>query len=132
MRAVTQCGWAAIAALGTLLLGAAPPLAEGAQSPVRVSIEPREGTGATVCLQAAPGVRGRKRAHVSHSGGHAVLTVGPTSPGPHCIELAQPEGTVSVSLQYDRLWVIPSTLRDHSYPAGEARGKRITFLWTRD
>ena len=132
MRAVTRYKRAVIAALGTLLLGAAPPLPAADQGPVRVTIDPREGTGATVCLQAASGVRGRKRAHVSHSGGNAVLTVGPTSPGPHCVDLAQPEGTVAVSLTYDRLWVIPATLRAHSYPAGEARGKRITFLWTRD
>lgn len=119
-----------IAAVGMALSGAAPMVSE--QSPVRITVEPREGTGATVCLQAAEGVRGRKRALVSHGGGSAVLDVSPESPGPHCAELAQPEGTVTVTLQYSRLWVIPSTLSRHTYPAEEARGKRISFLWTRD
>jgi len=133
MRAVTR-RWkqAGIAALWTVLSGAAPPPAGGGQTPVRVSIDPREGTGATVCLQAGPAVRGRKRASVSHGGGSAVLSAGPESPGPHCVELAEPEGTLSVSLQYSKLWVIPSTLTEHSYPAGEVRGKRITFIWVRD
>ena len=132
MRAATRrLKQAGIAALWTVLSGAAPPPA-GNQSPVRVSIDPREGTGTTVCLQAGPGVRGRKRASVSHGGGNAVLSVGPESPGPHCVELAEPEGTVSVSLQYSRLWVIPSTLDGHSYPAAQVRGKWLTFLWVRD
>lgn len=121
-----------IAALWTVLAGAAPPPAGGGQTPVRVSIDPREGTGTTVCLQAGPGVRGRKRASVSHGGGNAVLSAGPESPGPHCVELAEPQGTVAVSLQYSRLWVIPSTLTEHSYPAAQVRGKRITFTWVRD
>ncbi len=133
MRAVTK-RWkqGGIAALWTVLAGAAPPPAGGGQTPVRVSIDPREGTGATVCLQAGPGVRGRKRASVSHGGGNAILSAGPESPGPHCVELAEPEGTVSVSLQYSRLWVIPSTLTEHSYPAAQVRGKRLTFVWVRD
>ncbi len=133
MRAVTS-RWkqAAIAAVWAVLSGAAPPPASGDQTPVRVSIDPRDGTGTTVCLQAVPGVRGRKRAAVSHGGGHAVLSVGPESPGPHCVELAEPAGTVSVSLQYSRLWVIPSTLTEHSYPAAQVRGKRLTFTWVRD
>jgi hypothetical protein len=135
MRAVTR-RWkqAGIAALWTVLVGAAAPTAStGAdQTPVRVSIDPREGTGTTVCLLAGPAVRGRKRASVSHGGGNAVLSADPESPGPHCVELAEPEGTVSVSLQYSRLWVIPSTLTEHSYPAAQVRGKRLTFIWVRD
>lgn len=129
-----RCKQAGIAALWTVLAGAAPPPAStaGDQTPVRVSIEPREGTGTTVCLEAGRGVRGRKRAAVSHGGGNAVLSAGPESPGPHCVELARPEGTVAVSLQYSRLWVIPSTLTEHSYPAARVRGKRLTFLWVRD
>ncbi len=122
-----RMGW--IAALPLLLSGAAPA---GSQNPVRVSIAEREGTGTTVCLQAAPAVRGRKRAQVSHDGGHAVLSVSAESPGPHCAELAQPSGTVLVSLHFSRAWVIPSTLGQHSYPADQVRGKRITFLWLRD
>ncbi len=104
----------------------------GQEGPVRVSIAGREGTGTTVCLQAAPAVRGRKRAQVSHDGGHAVLSVSAESPGPHCAELAHPSGTVLVSLHFSRAWVIPSTLGEHSYPAEQVRGKRITFLWLRD
>jgi len=120
--------WAGVAALWMTASGAAAP---GAPR-VRVSVERREGAGTTVCLEAAPGVRGRKRALVSHAGGSAVLDVSRQSAGPHCTELARPEGTVSVELQFTRLWVIPSTLRRHSFPAREASGKRITFLWLRD
>jgi hypothetical protein len=124
---------AGIGALGLLLLTGAAPGAKGEQpSPVRVSVAEREGAGTTVCLAAAPAVRGRKRAQVSHGGGHAVLSVSPESPGPHCAELAQPSGTVQVSLHFSRAWVIPSTLGEHSYPADDVRGKRITFLWLRD
>jgi hypothetical protein len=112
----------------TIASGAAGP----DEPPVRVSIERREGTGATVCLQAGPEVRGRKRALVTHGGGSAVLDVSRESPGPHCAELAHPAGTVTVDLQYRRLWVIPSHLARHSYPADEARGRRFTFLWVRD
>lgn len=119
------------AALGLLLAGAGPAR-QAEQSPVRVSIAGREGSGTTVCLQAAPAVQGRKRAQVSHGGGHAVLSVSPESPGPHCAELANPSGTVQVSLHFSRAWVIPSTLGEHSYPADDVRGKRITFLWLRD
>jgi len=135
MRAVTS-RWkqAGIATLWMALSGAAvhPASTRGEQTPVRVSIDPREGTGTTVCLETGPAVKGRKRASVSHGGGNAVLSAGPESPGPHCVELAEPEGTVAVSLQYSRLWVIPSTLTEHSYPAAQVRGKRLTFLWVRD
>ncbi|CAA9298277.1 MAG: hypothetical protein AVDCRST_MAG68-195 [uncultured Gemmatimonadetes bacterium] len=129
---VTKRAKGGIAALGLLLLTAAAPGGEAEQTPVRVSIAEREGAGTTVCLQAAPAVRGRKRAQVSHGGGHAVLSVSPESPGPHCAELANPAGTVLVSLHFSRAWVIPSTLGQHSYPADEVRGKRLTFLWLRD
>ena len=133
MRALTlRWKQAGIAALWALASGAAPPPVGGGQTPVRVSIEPREGTGTTVCLQAGPAVKGRKRASVSHEGGNAVLAAGPESPGPHCVELAEPAGTVAISLQYSRLWVIPSTLTEHSYPAAQVRGKRLTFFWVRD
>ena len=128
MRAAKRWKWAGIAALWVAASGQAAPH----DPEVRVLIEPREGTSATVCLQAGPAVRGRKRALVGHGGGRAVLDVGPESPGPHCTELARPAGRVTVELQFKRAWLIPSTLAQHSYPADEARGKRFTFLWVRD
>jgi hypothetical protein len=99
---------------------------------VRVTVSSREGTGATVCLQAAPGVRGRKRAMVAHAGGSAVLAVTSRAPGPDCVELASPGGTVTVDLQYTQLWLVPANLPTRAYPAAEVRGKRITFTWVRD
>jgi len=130
MRAVKRWAAVVIAAMGVPLSGALPLRQEGA--PVRVSVSPREGAGTTVCLQAAQGVRGRKRAHVSHEGGNAVLHTTPRAPGPDCVELASPSGTVTVELHFTHLWLIPANLPQRTFPAEQVRGKRITFTWLRD
>ncbi|HYW05573.1 MAG TPA: hypothetical protein VE913_01380 [Longimicrobium sp.] len=119
------------AVLAWMTVTAAAPL-PGQEPNVQMSIVPREGTGTTVCLEAAPGVRGRKRADVSHDGGLVSLSVSATSPGPNCTELADAQGTVTVGLRFARMWVIPSSLGARAFPAAEVRGKRITFRWMTD
>ncbi len=113
----------------------APPQAviAGGGQRVRVTMASRPGPAGSVCLEAAPGVTGRKRAVVAYDGGSVSLTTHQGDPGPNCAHVpAAAEGEVSVRLEYVRLMVFPARLDTWSAPARSLRGRRVTFRWERE
>ncbi|HEX2190528.1 MAG TPA: hypothetical protein VHG51_16590 [Longimicrobiaceae bacterium] len=96
---------------------------------VEVQVSSHPGTSTAVCLESAPGVRGRKRLTVSYGAGSAKLSVGGSDRGPHCA-FFEPEGPrFGVRLEYSHLLLLTAILADRDFGREEFRGKTLTFRW---
>lgn len=100
---------------------------EGQRVEVQVSSHP--GATTAVCLESAPGIRGRKRLTVSYGGGSARLTVGGSDRGPHCASFEPGGPRFGVRLEYSHLVLLTAILADRDFDREEFRGKTITFRW---
>lgn len=129
-RRLAACGFAAAA---LLLYPESAPSAQrhvGGGQEVRERLETHVGTAVTVCVEAAPGVTGHKRAVVVHDGvRHAVAT--DDAEGSSCATFEAVRGTVTVRLEYMRLGLVRSRLTVRTYRAEALRGRLLVFRWVR-
>lgn len=123
------------AGLAGLLALAAPGRPAAAQSierdgqRVEVVVTTHSSASTAVCLESAPGVRGRKRLTVWHGEGSSRLSTAGNDRGPHCA-FFEPEGPrFSVRLEYTHLVLLTAILADREFSRDEMRGKTITFRW---
>lgn len=96
---------------------------------VEVQVSSHPGASVAVCLESAPGVRGRKRLTVSYGGGSARLSTGGSDRGPHCASFDPAGPRFGVRLEYGHLLLLTAILADRDFSGEEFRGKTITFRW---
>jgi hypothetical protein len=97
---------------------------------VQERLDPHVGTAVTVCVEAAPGVTGHKRAVVVH-GGVRVSVATDDAEGASCASFQAEDGAVTVRLEYMRLGLVRSRLTVRTYRAAELRGRLLVFRWVR-
>jgi hypothetical protein len=123
---------APLIASGALLLfgeAAAQTLTGGGQE-VEERLKPHRGEAVTVCIDAAPGVNGRKRLVVTH-GGERVTVSTVDAEGASCATFQPSGGEVSVRLDYQRLGIVNTRLAVRTHPAARLRGRVLTYRWIR-
>jgi hypothetical protein len=109
---------------------AAAQTTTGGGQEVEKRLEPHRGDAVTVCVDAAPGVTGRKRLVVTH-GGERVTVSTDDAEGASCATFQASGGEVSVRLEYQRLGVLNARLAVRTHPVARLRGRVLTYRWIR-